>query len=50
MEFELINFELELKFPTKNTQINLPFNSKIFLPCQSSLEYKLLRVPTHGKK
>ena len=28
MEFELINFEFELKFPTKkfNPQINLPFN------------------------
>ena len=28
MELELINFELELKFPTKklNPQINLPFN------------------------
>ena len=27
-------FELELKFPTKqlNPQINLPFNSEIFLP------------------
>ena len=47
MELELINFELELKFPTKkiNPQINLPFNIlEIFLPWQSYLEYKLLGV------
>ena len=49
MELEFNNFELELKFPTKklNPQINLPFNffnSEIFLPWQSYLEYKLLRV------
>jgi len=46
---ELINFEFELKFPTKelNPQINLSFNSEIFLTCQSYLEHKLVRV---GKK
>ena len=47
---ELIN--LELKFTTKkwNWQINLSFNSEIFLPWQTYLEYKLFAVPTHGKK
>jgi len=46
MELELITIELELS-PTKTLipQINLPFNSEIFLPWQSyKLEYKLLGV------
>ena len=44
MELELIN--LELKFATKNKSKNLFFNSEIFIPCQSYLEYQLLGVPT----
>ena len=41
-KMELIN--LELKFSTKklNPQINLPFNSEIFLQWQSYSEYRLL--------
>ena len=48
MELELKILESELKFPTKiNPQINLPFiffNSEIFLPWQSYLNYQLLGV------
>ena len=46
MESKLINFELELKFATKIHKLiyNKIFNSEIFLPWQSDLEYKLLGV------
>jgi len=39
-------FWIGVKFPTKTfyPQIHLPFNSEIFLPWQSYLEYKLLGV------
>jgi len=43
-------FRIGIKVSYKNNYLSFNFLIQTLLPWQSYLEYKLLRVPTHGKK